>query len=148
MRSSERSPRGCKARRCCPRHADPPVRSDLVFGQKNCRLVARLERVGCHVLNSQVIALGRRKQLDRGELWLYVVKPRNPLQFFWMVCRLCFGKGEHASDIDTFAVTNAEIAARASRLPVALDGEVAIMRTPLRYRSRPGALRVIVPAAG
>ena len=64
-----------------------------------------------------------------------------------MVCRLCFGKGDQASDIDTFAVTNAKIGARASRLPVALDGEVEIMHTPLHYRSRPGALRVIVPAA-
>jgi len=103
--------------------------------------------IGNNEYARDLFALGRRKQLDRGELWLYVVKPRNPLQFFWMVCRLCFGKGDHARDIDTFAVTNAEIAARASRLPVALDGEVEIMHTPLRYRSRPGALRVIVPAA-
>jgi len=28
---------------------------------------------------------------------------------------------------------------------VALDGEVEMMRPPLRYRSRPGALWVIVP---
>ena len=39
----------------------------------------------------------------------------------------------------------AEISAKTSRLPVALDGEVKIMHTPLHYRSRPGALRVIVP---
>jgi diacylglycerol kinase family enzyme len=30
-------------------------------------------------------------------------------------------------------------------LPVALDGEVEIMRPPLHYRARPGALSVIVP---
>ena len=34
-----------------------------------------------------------------------------------------------------------------SRLPVALDGEVEIMHPPLQYRSRPEALRVIVPPA-
>jgi diacylglycerol kinase family enzyme len=28
---------------------------------------------------------------------------------------------------------------------VALDGEVTILRSPLRYRSRPGALRMLVP---
>jgi len=101
--------------------------------------------VGNNEYATGLFALGRRKRLDGGELWLYVVKPRNPLHFFWMVCRLCFGKGELARDIDTFEARKVEIAARASRLPVALDGEVAIMHTPLHYRSRPGALRVIVP---
>jgi diacylglycerol kinase family enzyme len=87
----------------------------------------------------------RRKHLDRGELWLYVVKPRNPLGFFWMVCRVFFGTAGHTRDLDTFEAREAEILARASRLPVALDGEVEIMHPPLHYRSRPGALRVIVP---
>ena len=32
-----------------------------------------------------------------------------------------------------------------SRLPVALDGEVEMMHPPLQYRSRRGALLVIVP---
>jgi diacylglycerol kinase family enzyme len=57
------------------------------------------------------------------------------------------GKADQARDIDTFKTREAEIDARSSRLPVALDGEVEIMRTPLHYRSRPGALRVIVLAA-
>jgi len=30
---------------------------------------------------------------------------------------------------------------------VSLDGEVKVLRTPLEYRSLPGALRVIAPAA-
>jgi hypothetical protein len=30
-------------------------------------------------------------------------------------------------------------------LPVALDGEVRIMHTPLHYRSRPGALIIVIP---
>ena len=101
--------------------------------------------VGNNKYALELFAPKRRKRLDSGELWLYVVKPRTPLGFFVMVCRLCFGRGEHAHDIDTFETDAAEIEARASRLPVALDGEVEIMHTPLRYRSRPGALRVIVP---
>jgi diacylglycerol kinase family enzyme len=38
-----------------------------------------------------------------------------------------------------------KVSAKASRLPVALDGEVEIMRPPLLFRSLPKALRVIVP---
>jgi diacylglycerol kinase family enzyme len=75
------------------------------------------------------------------------VKPRTPLEFFWMVCRLCFGHLDQTRDLDTFELTEAEITAKARRLPVALDGEVEIMPTPLHYRSRPRALRVIVSEA-
>jgi diacylglycerol kinase family enzyme len=37
-----------------------------------------------------------------------------------------------------------EIQSRSSRLPVAFDGEVDMMRPPLRFRTRPGALTVLV----
>jgi diacylglycerol kinase family enzyme len=40
-----------------------------------------------------------------------------------------------------------EIQSRASRLRVALDGEVTILEPPLRYRTRPRALRVFAPVA-
>jgi hypothetical protein len=50
-------------------------------------------------------------------------------------------------DLDTFELREAKIDAKASRLPVALDGEVQIMHTPLCYRSRPRELRVLVPTA-
>jgi hypothetical protein len=55
------------------------------------------------------------------------------------------GRTGETRDLDTFELKEAEVNAKTSRLPVALDGEVRIMHTPLRYRSRPRALRVIVP---
>ena len=103
--------------------------------------------VGNNEYGMDLFTFGRRHRLDTGRLWFYVVKPRTPLEFFWMVCRLCFGHLDQTRDLDTFELTEAEINAKASRLPVALDGEVEIMPTPLRYRSRPRALRVIVPEA-
>ena len=103
--------------------------------------------VGNNEYSTELFSLGRRHHLDRGELWFYVVKPRSPLEFFWLVCRLCFGHIEQARDLDTFRLKEAEIGAKTSRLPVALDGEVRILHTPLKYRSRPRALRVIAPAS-
>jgi diacylglycerol kinase family enzyme len=100
--------------------------------------------VGNNEYGMELFTFGRRHRLDTGMLWFYVVKPRTPLAFFWMVCRLCFGRIDQRRDLDTFALTEARIDARASRLPVALDGEVEIMPTPLHYRSRPRALRVFV----
>jgi diacylglycerol kinase family enzyme len=101
--------------------------------------------VGNNEYGIELFTFGRRKRLDGGELWFYVVKPRNRLEFFWMLCRLCFGHLNQARDLDTFQLREAEISAKSSRLPVALDGEVKIMHPPLRYRARPRALRVIVP---
>src|SRR5262245_24660345 len=102
--------------------------------------------VGNNEYSMELFTLGRRRHLDSGKLWFYVVKPREPLAFFWMVCRMCFGRLDQARDLDTLDLAEAEVSAKSSRLPVALDGEVEIMHTPLRYRSRPGALTVIVPA--
>jgi diacylglycerol kinase family enzyme len=101
--------------------------------------------VGNNEYGMELFTFGRRQRLDAGKLWFYVVKPRTPLEFFLMVCRLCFGRMDQARDLDTFELAEAEISAKSSRLPVALDGEVRIMHCPLHYRSRPHALRVIVP---
>ncbi len=101
--------------------------------------------VGNNEYGTELFTFGRRQDLDTGKLWFYVVKPRTPWEFFWMVCRLCFGRMDQVDDIDTFELAEAEISAKCSRLPVALDGEVMMMHGPLHYRSRPKALRVIVP---
>jgi diacylglycerol kinase family enzyme len=49
-------------------------------------------------------------------------------------------------ELDLLTVEEATIETRRSRLQVALDGEVAILASPLKYRVRPAALRVCVPA--
>jgi diacylglycerol kinase family enzyme len=101
--------------------------------------------VGNNEYGMELFTFGRRHRLDAGRLWFYVVKPRTPLAFFWMVCRMCFGRIDEARDLDRFELAEAEVGSRASRLPVALDGEVTFMHTPLHYRSRAQALRVIAP---
>jgi diacylglycerol kinase family enzyme len=101
--------------------------------------------VGNNEYAMELFTARHRRRLDGGTLWFYVVKPREPLAFFWMVCRLCFGRLDPARDLDRFELAEAEVGAKTSRLPVALDGEVRIMHTPLRYRARPGALSVLVP---
>jgi diacylglycerol kinase family enzyme len=101
--------------------------------------------VGNNEYGTDLFSFGQRHRLDTGKLWFYVVKPRNPLEFFWMVCRLCFSHLDQERDLDTFELAEAEIGAKASRLLVALDGEVKLMHTPLRYRSLPQVLRVLAP---
>jgi diacylglycerol kinase family enzyme len=104
--------------------------------------------VGNNEYAMQLFSFGRRHGLDAGELWFYVVKPRSPFEFFLMVCRMCFGRIDEERDLDRFHLREAEVSAKTSRLFVALDGEIRLMHTPLHYRSRHLALRVIVPAGG
>ncbi len=49
------------------------------------------------------------------------------------------------SEVRAAAVT---VTTRHRRVNVALDGEVVGLRPPLRFVSRPGALRLLVPAEG
>ena len=102
--------------------------------------------IGNNEYGMEFFTLGRRHDLDRGELSVYVVKQRRPFGFFWMICRVCFGSVSQARDIEKFKLKDVQVCSKTSRLPVALDGEVEMMHPPLHYRSRPGALRVIVPA--
>jgi diacylglycerol kinase family enzyme len=104
--------------------------------------------VGNNEYAMQLFSFGRRHRFDAGELWFYVVKPRSPFEFFLMVCRMCFGRIDEERDLDRFHLREAEVSAKTSRLFVALDGEIRLMHTPLHYRSRHLALRVIVPAGG
>ncbi|MGH6866382.1 MAG: diacylglycerol/lipid kinase family protein [Methyloceanibacter sp.] len=101
--------------------------------------------VGNNEYTTELLSFGKRPRLDKGTLWFYVVKPRTPPDFFLMIWRLCFSHLDQDRDLDRFTFSAAKIEAKSSRLPVALDGEVKVLRSPLNYRSRPGALRVIAP---
>jgi diacylglycerol kinase family enzyme len=59
-----------------------------------------------------------------------------------------FGSLREAEDFDEFLTDEVQIEKRQrknKRVLVALDGEVTVMESPLRYRILPKALRVIAP---
>ena len=93
-------------------------------------------------------SIGARQRLDGGELWLCVSKRQSRLGLLLLAFRTALGLGNPKRDLATVRARSAEICSHSSRIPVAFDGEAEIMRPPLRYRSRPGALRVFVPVAG
>lgn len=103
--------------------------------------------IGNNEYGMEFFALGRRQRLDQGELSVHVVKQRRPFGFFWMICRMGIGDVTRERDIESFKLDELQVSAKTSRVPVALDGEVEVMHPPLHYRSRPGALRVMVPTS-
>jgi diacylglycerol kinase family enzyme len=90
-------------------------------------------------------ALGTRERLDRGELCLYVAQQRSRTALVWLALRSALGMVAGTRDLRIIKAGSAEIQSRTSRLLVSLDGEVALLRPPLRYRTCRGALRVFVP---
>jgi diacylglycerol kinase family enzyme len=103
--------------------------------------------IGNNVYDTTLPTLGRRATLSAGELCLFVAKPRSHLAAVGLMLRLALGRADQARDFESSIAKALEIDSRHRRLTIALDGEILRLRTPLRYRTRPGALRVLVPAA-
>lgn len=101
--------------------------------------------VGNNEYATEPSELGRRRRLDGGELFVCVVKPLDVFGFLRLVLRLALGRPIRSSEIESLQVSQAEIGSNRASLPVALDGEVKLMHPPLRYHSRPRALRLLAP---
>jgi diacylglycerol kinase family enzyme len=96
--------------------------------------------VGNNVYATSGPGLGRRARLDEGTLCLFTTHVTSRLGLLKLLL-----PGHLA--LDEACVSEALIESRRARLRVALDGEVAEMAPPLRFRVRRGALRVMVEAA-
>ena len=92
--------------------------------------------------------LGSRACVNGGTLGLYLTHRTGRLGLFRLAFHALFGRVDQAKDFDVFCVTEARIETRHRGLLVALDGEVERIATPLHYRIKPGALRVLVPKEG
>ena len=102
--------------------------------------------VGNNRYETGLLGLGRRAAIDRGELCLYAPLARSRLGFVWLCLRAIFGRPDRQRDFLTLeGIGEAEIGSRREMLTVAIDGEACAMKTPLRYRIRAGAIRLIVP---
>ena len=92
------------------------------------------------------LSLGGRRRLDAGRLSLYVAHRTGRLGLLWLALRALFGRLREARDFDALSAEEIWVGTpRPRKLPVAIDGEVTLLKTPLCYRALPGALRVIVP---
>jgi YegS/Rv2252/BmrU family lipid kinase len=103
--------------------------------------------VGNNRYDTALLATQRRAALDGGRLGVYVARERTAAG----LARLALRALRHHlddRDLDALDVTSLTLESRRHRLPVSVDGEVVTLRTPIRYRIRPGALRVLAPPPG
>jgi YegS/Rv2252/BmrU family lipid kinase len=89
--------------------------------------------------------LGSRGCVNAGKLGLYLSQGTGRFGLFRLAFHALLGRVDQEEDFDVFCVTEVRIETRKRRLLVACDGEIERMPTPLHYRIRPAALRVLVP---
>jgi diacylglycerol kinase family enzyme len=111
---------------------EAPIRTPLLF-------------VGNNRYQVNLLGLGQRERLDEGELCIYAIRAGSRLGLLWAGIRGVFGRLDQQRDFITAYVTEAEISSDRPVLILSVDGETERMETPLRYRIRPKALRLIVP---
>jgi diacylglycerol kinase family enzyme len=121
-------------------------RLSLRFAGMKAPVETPLLFVGNNKYETGLLSLGRREAIDRGELCLYAPLARSRLGFAWLSIRAVLGRPDRQDDFLTAeGIDEAEIDSRRPSLVVAVDGEAMPMETPLRYRIRKGALKLIVP---
>jgi diacylglycerol kinase family enzyme len=86
-----------------------------------------------------VAGLGRRERLDGGLLGVIGVSVTSARQAVGLL------RGRQAPGLTLLTATRVEITADAARIPVGIDGESALMTTPVVCTIAPRALRVWVP---
>jgi diacylglycerol kinase family enzyme len=124
----------------------PVVRVTLHLPKGAARVTTPLVFIGNNRYEMSLLALGKRESLDGGELWLYVASNRGRIGFASLALRAVIGRLDQARDFLGVALPAVVIEDRRRMIPMAFDGEVCEVESPLRCLSRPASLPVLVPA--
>lgn len=88
----------------------------------------------------------KRTSLTEGALCLYIPRATTRMGLVWFSMRALFGNPTPGTDFDKFMATEFTINSRRRKGRVSIDGEVTVLKLPLEYAIKPGALRLMVPA--
>ena len=89
---------------------------------------------------------GKRQTLDDGQLCVMVLRSRSRAGLIAALFRALVGRTRADDLIRLDDVIRLRVTSRRSHLAVAIDGETQHLPTPLDYRIRPGALKVLAPS--
>jgi len=101
--------------------------------------------IGTNAFQMDSFGIVGRDCLDNRKLTLYVTRPLGALGLLRLAVRAFVRGLRGAREFEAICAEEILVGMRRRRVHVAMDGEVRAIETPLRYRMRRGALRVIVP---
>ena len=94
------------------------------------------------------VRLGERMRLDEGKLFVYLAPRVRARDLPLLLAKALLGRARQSGDFEIVPAAELWIEmSKTRRLRVAIDGEIRKMHTPLHYRSRTMALRVVLPPA-
>ena len=117
----------------------------LAVNDHEARVDTPLLFVGNNDYRLDISGAGQRSSLAQGRLCVLVMARNSRLGFLAAVARALAGRTRREDLIRIDDVTEIRVDSKRSSLRFTLDGEVATMAPPLRYRIRPGALTVVAP---
>ncbi len=123
----------------------PFLRLRLIAADTEAAMLTPMIFIGNNEYEIEGFKTGMRRRVDAGRLFIYAVNASTPAKLIHLSLLALLGRLRQAQDFDCLCVVEAWIETRRRWVKVSLDGEVARLETPLHYRTRPGALRVIVP---
>ena len=125
----------------------PSLSVSLEAGGEGASVVTPLLFVGNNEYPVEGFRFGRRRSLDGGRLWVFVAPPpHSRWRALRRTLRALFKRDRRDRDFSVFQTRELRVETTREQVRVALDGEIFRVPPPLRYRSRPLALRVRVPA--
>jgi diacylglycerol kinase family enzyme len=102
--------------------------------------------IGNNRYTMQGLEIGGRTRLDSGRLWICLVPLEGAGSLLQLAMRVIVGQ-LRPDDLEVQDAKEIWIKTRRDWVDVAWDGEVTRMASPLHYRIRPMALRVMTPSS-
>jgi diacylglycerol kinase family enzyme len=128
----------------------PPGLLDLHLTADGQPIVRRtpLLFVGVNPHQMATFGIGGDNCVDEGRLALYITRPMT-VGRLWRLAVRGFVRGLHgAGELEVLCARELQVTLRRKRVRVAMDGEIARLHSPLRYRLRVNALHVLTAPPG
>jgi len=100
--------------------------------------------VGNNRYDMKFLRVGDRPSLEGGELCAYLLKPTGRLALLRILLLGILGL-KRDGDFTSMFSREVQVRTRRRRVMVSADGQLLMLETPLHYRIRPKALRVLAP---
>jgi diacylglycerol kinase family enzyme len=123
----------------------PIMRVTLAFGDTVLRRLTPSVIVCNNPHQMSVFGVDNVSYTDRGALNVYLARSTSPLGVIWLFLRAAFRRLDNAQNFESMVLPEVTIDTANRHARISIDGEVADLRTPLKYRIRKGGLKVIVP---
>jgi diacylglycerol kinase family enzyme len=123
----------------------PFLRLRLTAAKTDVTMITPMIFIGNNEYEIEGFKSGRRPRVDAGQLFICAVHATTPSKLIHVSLLALLGKLRQVQDFHSICVAEAWIETRQHKVKVSLDGEVVRLQSPLHYRTRAGALRVMVP---